>query len=134
MNMLSMAVIESKKELEALISNTYFSSFAFAAVAILIAIVVATLIKWQGHPDNSYKTRRIWWIIIGVVVPIAFWAINYFYVGTFIQKASWSADFLKANIIATLIGLVCYFLVSIITMLIFRSSKWGSILGKTKDK
>lgn len=134
MNMFSMAVIESKKELEALISNTYFSSLAFAGVALLIALVIALLIKWQGHPDNSYRTRRIWWIIIGVIVPIAFWAINYFYVGTYIQKASWSADFLKANIFATLIGLICYFLVSIITMLIFRSSKWGSILGKTKDK
>jgi len=134
MNMFSMAVIESKKELEALVSNTYFSSLAFAAVAILIALVIATLIKWQGHPDNSYKTRRICWIIIGVVVPVAFWAINYFYVGSYIERASWSADFMKANILATLIGLGCYFLVSIITMLIFRSSKWGSILGKTKIK
>ncbi|MBR6847235.1 MAG: hypothetical protein IKM74_03800 [Bacteroidales bacterium] len=134
MNMFSMAVIGSKKELEALISNTYFSSLAFAVVAILIALVIATLIKWQGHPDNSYKTRRAWWIIIGVVFPIAFWAINYFYVGKYIEKASWSADFMKANIFAALIGLGLYFVVSIITMLIVRSSKWGSILGKTKNK
>lgn len=134
MNMFSMSMVESKNQLTTLVSNTWYSSFAFIGVAILLAIVIAVLIKWQGHPDNSYKKRRIWWIIIGIIFPVAFWAVNYFYVGGFINKAAWSSKFLNTNIFASLAGLVTYYVVSIITMLMFRSSKWGSILGKTKNK
>lgn len=133
MNMFSMGPIESRQELSALVQNTYFTALIFMAVAFAIALLIARLIKWQGRPDTSYKTRRIWWIVIGIVVAFTFFIINATYVAGFIEKSSLLAKFGTANIIATVaICLVGYFVLSIVTMLIFRSSKWGSIIGPSK--
>ena len=134
MNMFTMAEVEKKPQLDALIQNTYIEAIIFAVVAIAIAIGIAALIKWQGKPDRSYVKRRIWWIIIGVVFPLAFWIINATYVSGFITKCTLQSKFDTANVLSTLVCLGVFFLVSIITMLIFRSSKWGSILGPTKNK
>lgn len=132
MNMFSMSPIENRQELGSLIQNTYFTALIFMAVAFAIALLIAKLIKWQGKPDNSYKKRRIWWIIIGIVVPFVFFLINATYVAGFIDRSSLSAKFGTHNIIATLVCLAGYFVVSIVTMLLFRSSKWGSILGPSR--
>ena len=131
MNMFTMAEVEKKPQLDALIQNTYIEAIIFAVVAIAIAIGIAALIKLQGKPVRSYV---IWWIIIGVVFPLAFWIINATYVSGFITKSTLQAKFDTANVLSTLVCLGVFFLVSIITMLIFRSSKWGSILGPTKNK
>ncbi len=133
MNMFSMGPIDTRQELESLVQNTYFTALIFMAVAFAIAVLIANLIKWQGKPDNSYKKRRVWWVVIGVVVAFVFFIINATYVAGFINKSSLMAKFGTANIIATVaICLVGYFVLSIITMLIFRSTKWGSILGPSK--
>ena len=133
--MFSMGPIETRQELTALVQNTYFTALIFMTVAFALALLIANLVRWQGKPDNSYKTRRIWWIVIGVVVAFVFFIINATYVSGFIGNSSQMARFGKANIIATVaVCLVGYFIVSIITMLIFRSNKWGSILGPTKNK
>lgn len=132
MNMFSMGPIQGRQALESLIQNTYFTALIFMAVAFVIALVVASIIKWQGRPDNSYKKRRIWWIVIGIVVSVVFFLINAIHVASYFDQASLAAKFGTANIIATLVCLVAYFVVSIITMLIFRSTKWGSILGQSK--
>ena len=127
-----MGPIQGRQALESLIQNTYFTALIFMAVAFVIAFVVASIIKWQGTPDNSYKKRRIWWIVIGIVVSVVFFLINAIHVASYFDQASLAAKFGTANIIATLVCLVAYFVVSIITMLIFRSTKWGSILGPSK--
>ena len=145
MNMFSMSQVSTKSQVEALIQNTYIEAVIFAAVAFFIALGIAAIIKWQGKPDRSYVKRRIWWIIIGVVFPFVFWIINAMYVSSFIYTtnsetgakqayAQGSAMFSTANVISTLVCLAVFVVVSIITMLIFRSSKWGSILGPTKNK
>ncbi len=132
MNMFSMGPIDARQALVSLIQNTYFTALIFMAVAFVIAFIVASIIKWQGKPDNSYKKRRIWWIVIGIVVSVVFYLINAIHVASYINQASSAAKFGTANIIATLVCLAAYFVVSIITMLIFRSTKWGSILGPSK--
>jgi uncharacterized membrane protein len=129
-----MRKIEALKEVQALIGETYMYAVIIGIIAIVLAFIIATLIKWQGgkNPRDHVK-RRIWYIIIGLVFPIAFFLYNTLYVSSYIDRAPLQAQFSTANILATLIVLGVYVVVGIITMMIMRSTKWGSILGKSKN-
>lgn len=128
-----MRKIEALEEVQALIGKTYMYAVIIGIIAIVLAFIIATLIKWQGgkNPRDHVK-RRIWYIIIGLVAPIAFFLYNALYVSSYITRAPLQAKFATANIMATLAVLCVYVIVGILTMLIMRSSKWGSILGKSK--
>ena len=128
-----MKKIEALKQVEALIGETYMYAVIVAVAAVVLAFLIANLIKWGGgKSDTSHTKRRVWYIIVGVIAPIAFFLYNTLYVTTFITKAPLQAKFSTANIIATLIVVGVYAALGIITMLILRRSKWGSILGKSK--
>lgn len=129
-----MRKIEALKEVQALIGETYMYAVIIGIVAIVLAFIIANLIKWQGgrNPRDHVK-RRVWYIIIGLVFPIAFFLYNNLYVSSYIAKAPLQAKFSTANIFATLIVLGVYVVVGIITMMVMRSTKWGSILGKSKN-
>jgi len=128
-----MKKIETIKEIEALIGETYMYAVIVAVAAVVLAFIIANAIKWGGGKfDTSHIKRRVWYIIIGIIAPIAFFLFNAFYVSSFITKAPLQASFSNANILATLALLGVYAALGIITMLILRRSKWGSILGKSK--
>lgn len=129
-----MRKIEALKEVQALIGETYMYAVIIGIVAIVFAFIIAKLIKWQGgrNPRDHVK-RRVWYIILGLVFPIAFFLYNTLYVSSYITRAPLQAKFSTANILATLIVLGVYVVVGIITMMVMRSTKWGSILGKSKN-
>jgi hypothetical protein len=128
-----MKKIETLKQVQALINETYMYAVIAVIAAIVLAFIIANIIKWGGGKhDSSHVKRRIWFIIVGVVVPVAFFLYNALYVSGYITKAPLQAKFSTSNILATLALLVAYVILGIITMLIFRRSKWGSILGKSK--
>ena len=128
-----MRKIETLKQVQALIGDTYMYAVIAAVAAVVLAFVIANLIKWGGGKfDNSHVKRRVWYIITGVVAIIAFYLYNALYVSNFITKAPLKAQFSTANIIATLVVLGVYAATGIVTMLLLRRSKWGSILGKSK--
>jgi len=128
-----MRKIEALKQVQALIGETYMYAVIIAVAAVVLAFIIANLIKWGGgRNDSSHIKRRIWYIIIGLIAPIAFFLYNALYVSTYITKAPVKAQFSKANIWATLALLGIYVVLGIIMMLILRRSKWGSILGKSK--
>jgi Na+/H+-translocating membrane pyrophosphatase len=128
-----MRKIETLKQLQSLINETYMYAVIIGIVAVVLAFLIANLIKWGGGKnDTSHIKRRVWYIITGVVSTIAFYLYNALYVSSHIQKAPLQAKFSTAEILATLIVLGVYVLLGIITMLIMRRSKWGSILGKSK--
>ncbi len=104
-----------------------------AIVALVIAFLIANLINWEGgKTDSSYMKRRIWFIITGVTAMISFFLYNSIIVMDKIAKAPLQAKFSNSNLI-TIVGILLIFFVGgIITMMIFRTSKWGSILGKSK--
>lgn len=125
--------IDKLKELEALISNTYMYAIIIAIVALVIAYIAVNLIKYRGGKhSNDHIKRRVWYIIIGIFTARSFFMYNNLIVSSSIAKAPLQAKFSTANILATLSVLGIYGIVGIVTMLIMRSSKWGSILGKTK--
>ncbi len=126
--------IETLQQVQALIGETYMYAVIIGIVALVFAFIIAMLIKWQGgkNPRDHVK-RRIWFIIVGIVFPIAFFLFNAFYVSSFISRPPLQAKFSTGNLIATLIVLGVYVGVGIITMLFMRNTKWGSILGKSKN-
>ena len=125
--------IETLKQLEALVGTTYMYAFIVAVVAVVLVFMIANLVKYAGGKNSTdHIKRRVWYIIIGLIAPIAFFLYNALYVSSFIVKAPLQAKFSTANIFATLVVLGIYVVLGIITMLIMRRSKWGSILGKSK--
>jgi Na+-driven multidrug efflux pump len=128
-----MKKIETLKQVQALIGETYMYAVILAIIAVVLAFIIANFIKWGGGKnDTSHIKRRVWFIILGIVAPVTFFLYNSLYVSDYITKAPLKAQFLTANIIATISLLACYVVLGIITMLILRRSKWGSILGKSK--
>jgi hypothetical protein len=128
-----MKKIETLKQVEALIGNTYVYAVIVAATALILAFLIANIIKYQGGKYNTDHIKRcVWFIMLGVAATIAFFLYNNLYVSSFITKAPLQAKFETANLIATGEVLGVYASVGIITMFLMRSSKWGSILGKTK--
>jgi hypothetical protein len=128
-----MKKIEALKEVQALIGETYMYAIIIGIAAVVLAFIIANLVKYRGGKNSAdHITRRIWFIIIGLIAPVAFFLYNKLYVSSFITKAPLQAKFSTANILATLSLLGVYILIGILTMLIMRSSKWGSILGKSK--
>jgi hypothetical protein len=127
-----MRKIEALKQVQALIGETYMYAVIVAVAAVVLAFIIANLIKYKGGKNSTdHITRRIWFIVIGIITPIAFFLYNALYVSSYITKPPLQAKFSTANILATLTVLGIYVVLGIITMLIMRRSKWGSILGKS---
>jgi len=127
-----MKKIDSLRQLEALIGETYMYAVIIALVAVVLAFFIANLIKYGGKKSTDHITRRWWFIIVGIIMPIGFFLFNVIHWYPLITKAPLQAQFSTANILATLVVLGVYAAAGIITMFVFRRSKWGSILGKSK--
>jgi Na+/H+-dicarboxylate symporter len=125
--------IEKQKDLDALIGETYMYAVIVAVVALVLAFIIANVIKYQGGKNaTDHIKRRVWYIITGIVAPIGFFLYNNLYVSDFIKTRVLETKFSTANNLATLVVLGVYVIVGILLMLVMRSSKWGSILGKSK--
>jgi formate hydrogenlyase subunit 3/multisubunit Na+/H+ antiporter MnhD subunit len=128
-----MRKIDTLNQLDALIGQTYMYAIIAAVIALALAFLFASLVKWEGGKNSRcHIKRRVWYIILGIVSIISFCLYNAFYVSVYIYKASLQAKFLTANLLSTLVLLCIYVVVGLLTMMLIRSSKWGSILGKSK--
>ena len=68
--------IVSLHQLNQLISTTYVYAVVVFVAALALSFVVATLVPWQGGKDKSYVTRRVAFILIGIVSVLGFWLYN----------------------------------------------------------
>ena len=133
LNLFANKNVESVKDCQALIGDTYMFAVIIALLAVVLAFVIANLIKFQGGKNaNDHVRRRVWFIVTGVTFAIAFFLYNSLYVSNFISRGPCLSQFKTANILATLTLLGVYAALGVITMLLLRRSKWGSILGKSK--
>jgi hypothetical protein len=128
-----MRKIDTLNQLDALIGQTYIYAIIGAAVALVLAFLIANLIKFEGGKNSrDHIKRRVWYIVIGIVFTFSFYLYNSLYVSDYITKSSLQAKFSTANLFSTLVLLGIYIGVGLLTMVLIRSSKWGSILGKSK--
>jgi hypothetical protein len=128
-----MRKIDTLNQLDALIGQTYIYAIIGAVVALALAFLVASLIKFEGGKNSrDHIKRRVWYIVLGIVFTFSFYLYNALYVSNYITRSSLQAKFSTANLFSTLVLLAIYIGAGLLTMVLIRSSKWGSILGKSK--
>ncbi|NDA64185.1 MAG: hypothetical protein EBX50_19485 [Chitinophagia bacterium] len=128
-----MRKIDTLNQLDALIGQTYIYAIIGAAIALVLAFLITNLIKFEGGKNSrDHIKRRVWYIVLGILFTFSFYLYNALYVSDYITKSSLQAKFSTANLLSTLVLLGIYIVAGLLTMLLIRSSKWGSILGKSK--
>ena len=90
--------ITTLPQLEALQNSTMIYAVISALIALLIAFIISFIIKYQGGQDKSYITRRIWFIVIGIVSAAGFYLYNDLVVKGQIVNAGFKSMFVETNI------------------------------------
>jgi hypothetical protein len=126
-----MNVIKTLSQVQQEQANAWVYGFIIAGVALAIAIGIAFLVNWRSD-RKDFMTRRIWFIVIGLVLPICYWLYNMRVVVPKIQNIGFKNMFQATNNYVLISSMVAFFLVGIGLMFVFRNSKFGSILGKKK--
>ncbi len=119
--------------LQSLQSETMVYAVIVGAAALALSLLVASKIAYKGGNDNSYITRRIWYVVIGLVAAIGFYVYNDLVVKPDINNVGWQSMFSDTNLICLGINLGVYIIGGIILMFVFRHKKFGSILGEERN-
>lgn len=119
--------------LQSLQDETMVYAAIVGAVALCLSFLVASLVAYKGGDDRSYITRRIWYVIIGLLAAAGFYVYNDLVVKPDITNPGWQSMFSNTNLICIGINLGVYIVVGVIFMFVFRHKKFGSILGKEKN-
>ena len=130
-----MGQIDTLTKLRDLQNSTLIYAAVMCAIAILMVYLVSNMIAWQGGNDRSYIKRRVWWIIIGFVASIGFWMYNDLVNVPRIINMGFRHMYSQTNLFCLFLVLIGYFLISLLLMLfLVRKAKFGSILGKQRNK
>lgn len=125
--------INTLQQLQALQGETYVYAAIVACVIFLIAFLISEMIPWQGGKDRSYVKRRIVLIVCVILGSLGFWVYNQTYVMSHIKKVAFQNQFSTTNFACLAITFLGSIVISIIVMLCFRHSKFGSILGRKRN-
>lgn len=130
-----MRQIATLNQLQDLQNSTWIYAIAVCFIAIAIAYLVSNMIAWQGGNDKSYVKRRVWWVIIGFVAGLGFWIYNDVVNVHRIVNVGFKHMYSQTNLLCLFVVLLCYFGISLLIMAtLFRQAKFGSILGKQRNK
>ncbi len=125
-----MRPIQTLSQLKELQNETYVYAVIVAIVIFCISLLISKMVPYQGGIDRSYVKRRIGWIVCTVVGALGFWLYNDLYVMGFIKKVALQNQFSATNMACLGITLLGSAVISLVVMVCFRRSKFGSILGK----
>ena len=130
-----MRQIATLNQLQDLQNSTWIYAIAVCFIAIAIAYLVSNMIAWQGGNDKSYVKRRVWWVIIGFVAGLGFWIYNDVVNVHRIVNVGFKHMYSQTNLLCLFVVLLGYFGISLLIMAtLFRKAKFGSILGKQRNK
>lgn len=130
-----MRQIATLSQLQDLQNSTWIYAIAVCFIAIAIAYLVSNMIAWQGGNDKSYVKRRVWWVIIGFVAGLGFWIYNDVVNVHRIVNVGFKHMYSQTNLLCLFVVLFVYFGISLLIMAtLFRKAKFGSILGKQRNK
>lgn len=130
-----MRQIATLSQLQDLQNSTWIYAIAVCFIAIAIAYLVSNMIAWQGGNDKSYIKRRVWWVIIGFVAGFGFWIYNDVVNVHRIANVGFKHMYSQTNLLCLFAVLLGYFGISLLIMAtLFRKAKFGSILGKQRNK
>lgn len=125
-------VIRTLEQVQQVQAEAWVYGLIVAGVALALAIAIAFMINWRSDRKDFF-TRRIWFIVIGLVAPASYWLYNAQVVAPRIQKPGFKNMFEETNLYVLLASIGVYAIVGVVLMLCFRTSKLGSILGKKKN-
>lgn len=125
-------VIRTLQQVQQAQADAWVYGLIVAGVALALAIAVAFMINFRSD-RKDFITRRIWFIVIGLVLPSSYWLYNAQAVAPRIQNPGFKNMFEETNLYVLLASIGVYAVVGVILMLCFRTSKLGSILGKKKN-
>lgn len=130
-----MRQIATLNQLQDLQNSTWIYAVVVCIIAIVVAFLVSNMIAWQGGNDRSYIKRRVWWVIIGIVSGLGFWIYNDIVNVHRIVNVGFKHMYSQTNLMCLGVVLLGYFIVSLLLMAtLFRKAKFGSILGKQRNK
>ena len=125
-------VIRTLPQIQQAQADAWVYGAIVAILALAVAILISSLINWRSD-RKDYITRRIWFVVIGIVASFGYWLYNMQVIVPTIQNAGFQNMFKETNLYVLLASAGGYFIVGILLMLCFRNSKLGSILGRKKD-
>ena len=125
-------VIRTLQQVQQAQADAWVYGLIVAGVALALAAGIAFMINWRSD-RKDYITRRIWFIIIGLLLPASYWLYNAQIVAQRIPNPGFKNMFEETNLYVLLSSIGIYAIVGIALMFCFRTSKLGSILGKKKN-
>lgn len=125
-------IIRTLLQLQQAQADAWVYGLIVCAAALALAIGIAFIINWRSD-RRDFITRRIWFIVIGLVVPVGYWLYNMQAIVPRISNPGFQSMFKETNLYILLVSIGLYFGAGIILMLTFRNTKFGSILGKKKN-
>lgn len=106
--------------------TAYVIAGVITLVFVLISVLVANIIKYEGGTNpKDKKKRRIWFWVLSVFVPIVIFLICYFGFALNIKVPSLKDKFMMAMNIGTAGSFVVYVLIGFILSKIFKNGKVG---------
>lgn len=124
--------VTTVQQLEALKQSTYMWAAIICVIVFAIAVLVATLVPYKGGKDTSYITRRIWYIILGVLAAAGYWVYNFLVKVPAIKNPGFQSQFSQTNLICVGIIVLGYVILGLLVALIFRKSKFSTVYFKHK--
>lgn len=125
-------IIRTLPQVQQAQADAWVYGLIVTGTALLIAVVISYLINWRSD-RRDFLTRRICFIVIGLVLPLSYWLYNMQVVVPKIQNVGFQNMFKETNLYVLLTSIGIYTVIGIVLMLCFRNSKLGSILGKKRN-
>ena len=123
-------VIRTIQQVQQAQADAWIYGFIVTGIALLLAIIISAVINWRSD-RRDFITRRIWFIIIGLVLPLSYWVYNMQVIVPRIQNAGFQNMFKATNLYILLSAIGIYAIVGIATMFLAKKgSKWRSVLPK----
>lgn len=123
-------VIRTIQQVQQAQADAWIYGFIVTGIALLLAIIISAVINWRSD-RRDFITRRIWFIIIGLVLPLSYWVYNMQVIVPRIQNAGFQNMFKATNLYILLSAIGIYAIVGIATLFLAKKgSKWRSVLPK----
>jgi len=107
--------------------TAYIMAAAISIGSLLISVLIANLIKYEGgsNPKDKQK-RRIWFWIIGVLALIVTLVVGFVFILPGIKIPTMQTRFTNALFIGAGCGFVLYIIIGFIVSKIFKNGKVGN--------
>jgi len=126
MTILGLISVKTPRQLDALSIQTFIFAVIVGVVFLLLAVLIAKAIPFEGGSDpQDPRKRRLWFRILLFVSFVVVFLYNMFFVAPTVA-ANLQSKFMTINIIASVIDVLVYFVLGFILSKIFSTGKLGN--------